>query len=218
MNMNINKEKNEKFMEKFKKKKKEKSIDKNTIIINKINNSNGIGDININKIGLTQINNNNINNSLSNNMPIVPIYLLNPQKICIDTFKILNYLSKIMNCCDYIFNKMKENPFTRIEYIIVQIISNLIENISYKINENRILIEHALLIIKINLDKYQQISHDKTLEINYQKLVYLEQYAVNTLEKYKIIGTFCLEGLSCLNNILTDGNLFSTQMEQKINN
>ena len=113
---------------------------------------------------------------------------------------------------------MKENPFTRIEYIIVQIISNLIENISYKINENRILIEHALLIIKINLDKYQQISHDKTLEINFQKLIYLEQYAVNTLEKYKIIGTFCLEGLSCLNNILTDGNLFNTQLEQKINN
>ena len=218
MNMNINKEKNEKFMEKFKKKKKEKSIDKNTIIINKINNSNGIGDININKIGLTQINNNNINNSLSNNMPIVPIYLLNPQKICIDTFKILNYLSKIMICCDYIFNKMKENPFTRIEYIIVQIISNLIENINYKINENRILIEHALLIIKINLDKYQQISHDKTLEINYQKLVYLEQYAVNTLKKYKIIEIFCFEGLSCLNNILRDGNLFNTQMEQKINN
>ena len=119
------------------------------------------------------------------------------------------------------FNKMKEAPFTRIEYIIVPIISNLIENIkniNYKINENRILIKHALLIIKINLDKYQQISHDKTLEINFQKLIYLEQYAVNTLEKYKIIGTFCLEGLSCLNNILTDGNLFNTQMEQKINN
>ena len=113
---------------------------------------------------------------------------------------------------------MKENPFTRIEYIIVQIISNLIENIKYKINENRILIEHALLIIKINLDKYQQISHDKTLEINYQKLVYLEQYAVNTIEKYKIIEIFCFEGLSCLNNILRDGNLFNTQMEQKINN
>ena len=116
---------------------------------------------------------------------------------------------------------MKESPFTRIEYIIVPIISNLIENIkniNYKINENRILIEHALLIIKINLDKYQQISHDKTLEINFQKLIYLEQYAVNTLEKYKIIKIFCFEGLSCLNNILRDGNLFNTQMEQKINN
>jgi len=212
MNMNINKEKNEKFLEKFKKK------HKNTIIINKINNSNGIGDININKIGVTQIKYNNINNNLSNSMPIVPIYLLNPQKICIDMFIILNYLSKIIILCDYIFNKMKESPLTRIEYIIVPIISNLIENINYKINENRILIEHALLIIKINLDKYQQISHDKTLEINFQKLIYLEQYAENTLEKYKIIGTFCLEGLSCLNNILTDGNLFNTQMEQKINN
>ena len=179
------------------------------------------GDININKIGVTQIKYNNINNNLSNSMPIVPIYLLNPQKICIDMFIILNYLSKIIILCDCIFNKMKESPFTRIEYIIVPIISNLIENIkniNYKINENRILIEHALLIIKINLDKYQQISHDKTLEINFQKLIYLEQYAVNTLEKYKIIGTFCLEGLSCLNNILTDGNLFNTQMEQKINN
>ena len=198
MNMNINKEKNEKFLEKFKKKKKEK----NTIIINKINNSNGIGDININKVGLTQINN---NNSLSNNLPIIPIYLLNQQKILGDSFIILNNLEKINLLCNNIYNIMKENPFNTLNSIIVPLISNLIENINNinnKINENRILIKHALLIIKKNLIIYQQIIRDKNITIDVQKLFFLEHHALFTQEQYKELSNFCLEGLNHLNDTI----------------
>jgi len=204
-NINMNKVKNEKFLEKIKKKKKEKSIEhknKNTIIINKINNSNGIGDININKVGLTQINN---NNSLSNNLPIIPIYLLNQQKILGDSFIILNNLEKINLLCNNIYNIMKENPFNTLNSIIVPLISNLIENINNinnKINENRILIKHALLIIKKNLMIYQQIIRDKNITIDVQKLFFLEHHALFTQEQYKELSNFCLEGLNHLNDTI----------------
>ena len=204
-NINMNKVKNEKFLEKIKKKKKEKSIEhknKNTIIINKINNSNGIGDININKVGLTQINN---NNSLSNNLPIIPIYLLNQQKILGDSFIILNNLEKINLLCNNIYNIMKENPFNTLNSIIVPLISNLIENINNinnKINENRILIKHALLIIKKNLIIYQQIIRDKNITIDVQKLFFLEHHALFTQEQYKELSNFCLEGLNHLNDTI----------------
>ena len=201
-NINMNKVKNEKFLEKIKKKKKEKSIEpKNTIIINKINNSNGIGDININKVGLTQIN----NNSLSNNLPIIPIYLLNQQKILGDSFIILNNLEKINLLCNNIYNIMKENPFNTLNSIIVPLISNLIENINNinnKINENRILIKHALLIIKKNLIIYQQIIRDKNITIDVQKLFFLEHHALFTQEQYKELSNFCLEGLNHLNDTI----------------
>ena len=204
-NINMNKVKNEKFLEKIKKKKKEKSIEhknKNTIIINKINNSNGIGDININKVGLTQINN---NNSLSNNLPIIPIYLLNQQKILGDSIIILNSLEKINLLCNNIYNIMKENPFNTLNSIIVPLISNLIENINNinnKINENRILIKHALLIIKKNLIIYQQIIRDKNITIDVQKLFFLEHHALFTQEQYKELSNFCLEGLNHLNDTI----------------
>ena len=202
-NINMNKVKNEKFLEKIKKKKKEKSIEqKNTIIINKINNSNGIGDININKVGLTQINN---NNSLSNNLPIIPIYLLNQQKILGDSIIILNNLEKINLLCNNIYNIMKENPFNTLNSIIVPLISNLIENINNinnKINENRILIKHALLIIKKNLIIYQQIIRDKNITIDVQKLFFLEHQALFTQEQYKELSNFCLEGLNHLNDTI----------------
>ena len=203
MNINMNKVKNEKFLEKIKKKKKEKSIEqKNTIIINKINNSNGIGDININKVGLTQINN---NNSLSNNLPIIPIYLLNQQKIFGDSIIILNNLEKINLLCNNIYNVMKENPFNTLNSIIVPLISNLIENINNinnKINENRILIKHALLIIKKNLIIYQQIIRDKNITIDAQKLFFLEHHALFTQEQYKELSNFLFEGLNHLNDTI----------------
>ena len=202
-NINMNKVKNEKFLEKIKKKKKEKSIEqKNTIIINKINNSNGIGDININKVGLTQINN---NNSLSNNLPIIPIYLLNQQKILGDSIIILNNLEKIKFICNNIYNIMKENPFNTLNSIIVPLISNLIKNINNinnKINENKILIKYALLIIKKNLIIYQQIIRDKNITIDVQKLFFLEHQALFTQEQYKELSNFCLEGLNHLNDTI----------------
>ena len=203
MNINMNKVKNEKFLEKIKKKKNEKSTQhKNTIIINKINNSNGIGDININKVGLTQINN---NNSLSNNLPIIPIYLLNQQKIFGDSIIILNNLEKINLLCNNIYNIMKENPFNTLNSIIVPLISNLIENINNinnKINENRILIKHALLIIKKNLIIYQQIIRDKNITIDAQKLFFLEHHALFTQEQYKELSNFLFEGLNHLNDTI----------------
>ena len=194
--------------------KKEKSADKknNTIIINKISNSKGIREINMNKVGRIQINNNDNNKKISNSIQniyipidqLIPLNIsLNPQKISSDLNGFMIWLQKLNQFCNYILQRMENNSIcSEINLIRNQILLWFFitfEDIKEKINENRILIEYSLLNIKKNIEYYyQQINKSNENKINYKDLSNIQQSAYNIQEFYKFINKIILDGLQLL--------------------
>ena len=201
INLNINKENNENNKEKIKKEKKEKTIqNKNTIIINKINNSNCLREINMNKPNLNK-NNNNISNNISpNNAQIIPIYFLNKQTIFNDMDIISKNLEKMIILCDNVFRIMNENPkFAKELYKNYELFFfNLLDDINKRINENRILMEYSFLVIKKYMDFYQRLTQSKEIEIYYVKLFILQKISFDIQDKYKYTFAICLQYLNFL--------------------
>ena len=193
--------------------KKEKSAEKknNTIIINKISNSKGIREKNMNKVGFIQINNNDNNKKISNNIQNILIsidqlislnFSLNPQKISNDLNRFMIWLENLNQFCSFILQRMENNSiFTNINHIRSQMLFYFFitfEDIREKINENRILIEYSLLTIKKYMEIYQQMNKSNENRINYKELSNIQQSAYNIQEFYKFINKIILDGLQLL--------------------
>jgi len=197
INLNINKENNENNKEKMKKEKKEKSV-------NKINNSNGIREINTNKTGLNQIN----NNSIYFNQQIYSFYFWNPISLLRDFEIIIMKLKEIIIFTNFIFQNMKQNPLINFENYknYINTISNLVEDINNRINENRILMEYSFLATKKKMDIFQQMTQLKEMELNYRNLFYLQIIAYGNQEKYNQLWKICTDEWEKVKNKFGEGN------------
>ena len=215
-NININKEKKETISNKNKEGiKKEKNIINKNIIIN---NTNEIKTIDMNKIGLIQINNNN--NTISNNKQniIIPMnqfnfsnYYLNKLNISNDLEEICNILKCSIKLCTKMYNYMTENSMKDFDPLLQYIyyIIKLFENIDSKIEENRILMEYSFLMIKKNINNYQQFIRNKEVKLNIELSV-LYQIAIDLQKNYKFIYRLCFEGWNILRNQIEKVNLIKT--------
>ena len=202
INLNIN---NEYSKEKIKKEKKEKPFqNKNTIIINKINNSNSLRESNINKQNITnKINNNiNINNTAINNGQIIPIYFLNKQIMENDMFIILNNLQNITYICYNILVNIKNNPIIgkQLYKTYEEILFNLIGNINDGINDNRILIEYSFLVIKKYIIYHHKLTQSKESEINLRNIIILQQVISEIKNRYNCLLGLCIQAWNFLKN------------------
>ena len=219
ININKNKENNDNTnninninKENIKKEKKEKYIVNKTNTTNKIN-TNGIKGIDMNKIGLIQINsnsnniyNNNQNNIIPINQFIYPNYYMSPQKIVNDLSDIYNTFNNIFLILAKIHENITDNSIMKYENnkILAIFILKLIEEISNKIEENRILMEYSFLIIK----KYIENIHlfKQTNEVNLREFYLFEQKAMEIQDKYKILYWNCFIMWKILISIIEEGN------------
>ena len=196
INLNINNENNK---EKMKKEKKEKN--------NKINYSNGIKEINMNKSGLNQINNNTNNNNIYFNQQIYSFYFWNPQSLLRDFEIITINLKKIIFFSNLFQNMIQNQMFSLENYkICLIVISILIDDISNKINENRILMEYSFLSTRKKMDIFQQMTKLEEMELNYRNLSWLQRFAYDTQEKYNQLWKICIEEWEKVKNKFGEGN------------
>ena len=187
INLNINKENNDNNKEKIKKEKKEKNA-------NKTINSIGIKEINVNKSGLNQINN-NTNNNIYLTQQIYPNYFWNPQSLFQDLLYITIHLKYIVSLAYFILQNMGQNQKISLENFKIHAneISILIENIGHRINENRILMEYSFLATKKNMEIFHQKTKLKEMELNYRSLDNLQSIAYTTQDNYNQLWKYCTE-------------------------
>jgi len=200
INLNINKENSDNNKEKIKKEKKEKNA-------NKTNNSNGIREINLNKKGLNQINN-NTNNNIYLTQQIYPNYFWNPQSLFQDLLYITIHLKNIFDLAYFILQNMEQNPKISLENFKIHayVISILIEDIGHRINENRILMEYSFLATKKNMEIFHQKTKLKEMELNYRNLYQLHSIAYKKQDNYNQLWKLCTEGWDKIKNKFGEGN------------
>lgn len=182
----------------------ENKENKNTIIINNINNNTlnkeNNTEINMNKVGLIQINNNGNINSNNNQRQIPVNFFLSKEKIIADCNLFWLWISNIIDLNKIIYQNMTQNNIKELySFVNNELLKYLqqLGEIYTNINDNKILIEYNFYLIK----EYIKFSENKFGDNN-NDLYELKKKGLNLQEGFRIIFEYCLDGWRIIKNII----------------